>query len=188
MGEKHKIVSHWVQQYGDQLYSWAFYRTSNDAVSADLVQETFLSAFQHYDRFKGSSAPRTWLFSILKNKVTDHFRAVMKSKSMPLDSWLEKPAEWFDENGKWKKEHAPEPWQMEDNNLLDDVAFKGTLARCMGSLPSTWASCLQLKYLSEKESIEICQELNLTPSNFWQILHRAKLHLRACLEKNWFKP
>jgi len=34
----------------------------------------------------------------------------------------------------------------------------------------------------------ICQELDIAPTNFWQILYRAKLQLRKCLELNWFKP
>lgn len=188
ISEKHRLISDWVQQYGDQLYSWAYFRTSNDAVSADLVQETFLSAFQHYERFRASSSPKTWLFSILKNKITDHFRKVIKSKSMMLNFEDKGSMEWFDEHGQWKKEFRPEPWDMEDDNLLDDVDFKDALATCLGRLPSAWASCMQLKYFGEKNTNVICQQLNITASNLWQILHRAKLHLRACLEKNWFKP
>lgn len=188
ISEKQRLISRWVEQYSDQLYSWAFYRTSNDVVSEDLVQETFLSAFQHYDSFRGSSSPKTWLFSILKNKVTDHFRMVIKSRSTTLKFGQEESVDWFDDHGQWKKEFKPEPWDMEDSNLLDDVAFKDTLATCLNRLPPAWASCMQLKYLGERETNVICQELNITASNLWQILHRAKLHLRACLEKNWFKP
>jgi hypothetical protein len=31
----------------------------------------------------------------------------------------------------------------------------------------------------------ICTELKLTSANFWVIIHRTKLNLRACLQKNW---
>ena len=81
ISEKHRLISDWVQQYGDQLYSWAYYRTSDEALSADLVQETFLSAFQHYERFRASSSPKTWLFSILKNNLRLFLRRlILKSK------------------------------------------------------------------------------------------------------------
>jgi RNA polymerase sigma factor (sigma-70 family) len=53
--------------------------------------------------------------------------------------------------------------------------------------PDNWFSAVQLKYLEEKNGELICQELGITPTNFWQILHRAKLQLRKCLETNWFK-
>jgi RNA polymerase sigma factor (sigma-70 family) len=69
ISEKHKMISDYVYRYGDRLYSWAFCRTSNEAVAADLVQDTFVSAFEHFDKFRGASSPKTWLFSILKNKV-----------------------------------------------------------------------------------------------------------------------
>jgi len=36
---------------------------------------------------------------------------------------------------------------------------------------------------------EICKDLDLTPTNLYVQLHRARLRLRACLELNWFaKP
>jgi len=38
----------------------------------------------------------------------------------------------------------------------------------------------------DMESEEICQELEITPTNYWQIMHRAKLQLRECIENNWF--
>jgi RNA polymerase sigma-70 factor (ECF subfamily) len=41
--------------------------------------------------------------------------------------------------------------------------------------------------MEEKKGELICQELGITDTNFWQILHRAKLQLRKCIELNWFK-
>ena len=43
-----------------------------------------------------------------------------------------------------------------------------------------------MKYIEGLESDDICKELNITASNYWVLIHRAKLQLRACLEKNWF--
>ena len=42
-----------------------------------------------------------------------------------------------------------------------------------------------MKYMDELESDEICMQLSITSNNYWTILHRAKVQLRACLEKNW---
>ena len=41
-----------------------------------------------------------------------------------------------------------------------------------------------MKYMEDPESEEICKVLDITPSNYWVLIHRAKLHLRKCLEKN----
>jgi DNA-directed RNA polymerase specialized sigma24 family protein len=42
------------------------------------------------------------------------------------------------------------------------------------------------KLVEEKESEEVCKEHEITPSNLWVIVHRAKLQLRECLERKWF--
>ncbi len=184
---KRKVVSQWVQQHGNELYSWAFHKTSDEATAQDLVQETFISAFQHFDNFQKASAPKTWLSSILKNKIIDHYRqkATTISTQNPVNT-EDETAQWFDSDNRWKEEHRPEPWNT-DENLLDNPEFETVLSSCIGKLPVSWSTCLQLKYLSEKDSAEICQELSITASNLWQILYRAKMHLRYCLERSWFK-
>jgi len=74
-----EIVSKWVVEYGDDLYSWAFYKTSSRETAQDLIQETFLSAFKSYKKFKHESQPKTWLFKILNNKIIDYYRKSAKS-------------------------------------------------------------------------------------------------------------
>jgi len=187
-----KTVKCWVELYSDKMYTWAFYKTSNKEIAEDLVQDTFLVAFQSIQKFEGKSDPKTWLFGILNNKIADHFRKVYRNpiitESERLDnnnfSWLNN---FFDEDGNWKKNQRPSEWSEEKGNLLDDLEFKKVLENCMEKLPANWNATLQLKFLEEKNSEHICQELQITPTNFWQMLHRAKLQLRKCLEIHWFK-
>ncbi len=40
----------------------------------DLVQDSFLASFQSIENFEGKSQSKTWLFSILKKKISEHFR------------------------------------------------------------------------------------------------------------------
>ena len=93
----------------------------------------------------------------------------------------------FDDDGQWKKGQQPSEWQYETENILDDAEFNKVMQHCMGKLPANWFFAIQLKYLEEKKGTLICQELQIAPTNFWQILHRAKLQLRKCLEIHWFK-
>jgi DNA-directed RNA polymerase specialized sigma24 family protein len=39
------VVAEWVNSYGDELYSWTYYKTGNREIAEDIVQECFLSAF-----------------------------------------------------------------------------------------------------------------------------------------------
>jgi len=56
----------------------------------------------------------------------------------------------------------------------------------MDALPGQWHTCVRMKYLLDKSGDEICQELGIATTNYWQIIHRAKLQLRRCIESNWF--
>jgi RNA polymerase sigma-70 factor (ECF subfamily) len=42
-----------------------------------------------------------------------------------------------------------------------------------------------MKHMDDAATETICKELKVTPSNFWVIIHRAKLNLRACIAKSW---
>lgn len=184
---RHSIISQWVHEYGDGLYSWAIHKVSDVVVAQDLVQETFISAFEHHRDFNRNSSPKTWLFSILKNKIVDHYRRKAKTGFTSDRATTEMESDsWFDEDYRWREKYRPQPWEL-DENLLDNPEFEYVLNDCIGKLPTTWSACVEMKYLSEKDSLGICQELHITASNLWQILHRAKLQLRQCLESNWFK-
>lgn len=64
--------SKWVDSYSDYLYNFAYYRVNDQELAEDLVQDTFLSALKARDSYKGEAAEKTWLVSILKNKIIDH--------------------------------------------------------------------------------------------------------------------
>jgi RNA polymerase sigma-70 factor (TIGR02943 family) len=186
----HPDFNLWVEKYSDALYSWALHKTSDQALAEDLVQDTFLAAHQAAGSFEGKSSAKTWLFSILNHKILDHYRSKSR-KSMHFtseqsgnrDTSLEGT---FVEDGHWMVSERPQAWDTDDSHLLDSPDFQKILADCLGKLPDNWSSVMHLKFLDEKEGTKICQDLNISPSNFWQILHRAKLQLRKCLETNWF--
>ena len=94
-------------------------------------------------------------------------------------------AEVFDENGSWQPNHVPKDWHQEDEHLLDNEDFKKVLKDCLDALPENWNTCVKLKYIVNKSGEEICQELGIAPTNYWQIIHRAKLQLRQCIDRNW---
>lgn len=179
------IIASWVAEYTDGLFRYALYKTSDKESAEDLVQNTFLAALNSFPNFKNESSPKTWLYSILKNKIIDHHRTKFKKQEVrgTNDTGLDF---FFDKNHHWKEEFSPAHWDHTEN-LLDNEEFTLTLKSCMDKLPEKWFSALQLKYMEEREGKIICQELAITPTNFWQILHRAKLQLRECIERNWYK-
>lgn len=184
--EQNTILKNWVTDYADDLFRRALYLTSHRETAEDLVQETFLAAAQQLEHFGGKSSPRTWLYAILKNKVADHFRErYRKMPDAPLGTDAEN--DFFTPEGAWRPEAMPAEWDDSPANLLDNPNFGLVLEGCLGHLPRTWHDVVVLKFLEARKGIEICQELGITTTNFWQILHRAKLQLRLCLEQHWFQ-
>lgn len=183
-------VKCWVELYSDKMYTWALYKTGTIEVAEDLVQDTFLAAFQSMDKFEGKSEPKTWLFAILNNKIAGHFKKQFRSPFLKEDL-SDKPPSFldtlFDADDQWIKEQRPKEWSEGESHLLDNEIFVNVLQTCLSQLPANGMVAIKLKYLEEKKGEVICQELGITPTNFWQILHRAKLQLRKCLEINWFK-
>lgn len=189
MSEKERTnPEHWVAAHADYLYAFALKRLSDPELCKDLVQDTFISAIKSLSQYQGSSSERTWLTAILKNKITDHYRK--KTAISLLTNQLsseENTTTFFEKNGHWKAEHAPQSWGVEDADPLESEELKAILKLCLDKLPRLWAMVMNRKYLEEENSAEICKELNLTASNFWVIIHRAKLSLRACIGKQWIR-
>lgn len=185
---KQTTIKDWVIAHSDTLYTWALSKTSSIEIAEDLVQETFLAATVSYDKFQNKSNPKTWLFSILNNKIIDHYRKKSNAPSS-LDQLKEQKANQFtnslfNENEKWNPSEMNSIWD-DEMNLLDDINFNKTMNFCMEDLPEKWRIAISSKYLLERTAEEICQELELTTTNYWQIIHRAKLLLKKCIEKHW---
>ena len=70
----------WVDRYSDYLYNYTIVRVNDHEVAQDLISETFLAGLKSKDNFKGEATERTWLISILKRKIIDHYRKTNSRK------------------------------------------------------------------------------------------------------------
>jgi len=183
MSDTNYNIASWVEDYTADLLKRAVYKTNDVEKAKDLVQDTFLAATEKLHTFKGDSSPKTWLYSILNFKIIDYYRSKSKQTIRPADDNLLK---FFTTDGEWNANARPQTWNS-DEHLLDNTEFNYVLKSCTQALPDKWLACVQMKYLLNKKGEEICQELDITPTNLWQIIHRAKLNLRECIETNWFK-
>lgn len=183
MLNRNESVKKWVADHTEALYKWAYSKLSDHEIARDLVQDTFIAAYEKYDTYEGKSSSKTWLMSILNHKIMDHYRRQYRS---PIESKSSAESEFFDDEGMWHVNKRPASWD-ETEELLDNNQFNNTLNSCMEKLPQQWRSVIQMKYLREKGGNEVCRELAITETNYWQIVRRAKLNLRQCLEINWFK-
>ncbi|QXV65970.1 sigma-70 family RNA polymerase sigma factor [Mucilaginibacter sp. 21P] len=176
----------WVSAYADYLYRYAIIRVNDEDQVRDLVQETFLAGLQSQGNFAGKSSELTWLTAILKNKIYDVYRKNANGlKTAEINNSIGEEPDFFHEDGHWKKEHRPKAFGVDDFDPLANKELNRALQLCLQKLPALWFSVFTMKHMEDEATEMICKELRLTQANFWVIIHRAKLNLRACLQRNW---
>jgi len=174
----------WLTDHGDILYRFAMQRAQDSELAADLVQETLLSAWKSKDSFAGKSSVRTWLIGILKHKWIDHLRKEIRQREHAEVAEGD-PTAWFDvDNGKWKDQ--PQQWHDDPQSLCQSEQFMGVLKSCTQHLPKKQQLVFDMRELQGLDSDDICNVCDITPTNLHVLLHRARLGLRHCLDKNWF--
>ena len=179
----------WLAKYGDSLFRYALLRVRESGVAEDLVQETLLAALKARDRFPGQAAEGTWLIGIMKHKIADHFRRTQPEiPAQPLIDWFTE-ADFFEgSDGDWNSQHAPAKWERSPAVTAERNGFWKAFNECLAHMPACTAIAFTLREVDGLQSEAICQVLGISVNNLWVMLHRARMHLRDCLETNWLKP
>lgn len=175
----------WLNKHGDYLYRFALARLRDPYHAEDAVQETFLAAVKN-NNFGGESSVRTWLTGILKHKIIDTQRKQIREQPVSdlinLEDSEQSMDDFFDTSGHWLDK--PAAFDMPDN-ILQQQQFLSVLDDCMRKLPKKLANIFLLRDVHETDNEEICKELEITSTNAWVMLYRARMRLRKCLEINW---
>jgi RNA polymerase sigma-70 factor (ECF subfamily) len=182
---EHKInPNKWIDSYSDYLYNYTITRVSDREIAQDLVQDTFFAGLKSMKNFKGEASERTWLVSILKRKIIDHYRKINSNKGKAevritynSDSETE---------GDWLQERVADPFDKTAEDNLENKELGLAIHNCIGKLPEKQATVFKMKTLLGYETDAICNELSITPSNLWVIIHRARTAMADCMQKNWF--
>ncbi len=177
--------SGWLDRHGDYLFRYAMLRLRDRSSAEDLVQETFLAAFKDRGSFSGNSSEATWLVGILKHKIADHFRRQAREAPLENGDLREHPdSGQFDGTGHWST--GPTDWGGNPADLYREKKFLDQLTKCLSGLSPNHANAFTLREIDGANTGEICKVLNVSETNLWVILHRARMQLRRCLESHWF--
>jgi len=161
-------------------------RLRDRSTAEDLVQETFLAALRNRGTFSGSSSESTWLVGILKHKITDHFRHQARESPKEEGDLRDLPdSSPFDASGHWAS--GPADWGGNPADLYREKKFLDQFTKCLSGLSPSHANAFTLREIEGADTGEICKVMNVTETNLWVILHRARMLLRRCLETNWFE-
>lgn len=173
------------------LFRYALLKLRRAETAEDVVQDTLMAALAGQATFRGKSALRTWLTGILKHKIVDYQRREARDPlrgsavhHVDMDTEYEETADMlFDSAGGWVT--PPSTWASPEQCLEND-RFREILDSCLAALPGATARAFYLREVEGLTTEEICEQLSISESNCWVMLHRARMSLRRSLEERWF--
>jgi RNA polymerase sigma-70 factor (ECF subfamily) len=147
-------------KYADRVFNYFWYRTGHDwALSEDLMQETFLRAFQHLKKFRNRGySYLTYLLNIAHNLLVDHYR---KPKSIPVEDL---------------------PTDAVPYEITEDLVRKSdaeTLWRAIQTLPQRNRDALLMHYQDEKPIKDIARIMNTSENSVKLNLSRTRKKLAS---------
>lgn len=173
----------WVDKYSDYLFNYTIVRVNDREVANDIISETFLAGLKSMKNFKGESSERTWLISILKRKIVDYYRKINSNKGKAEVKVNYRNEE---DQGDWLEEQIPDIADKTAEDSMENQELGMAILGCLEELNEKQATIFKMKTIDEIDTETICNEFNISPSNLWVIIHRARTTLAKCLEKNWF--
>jgi RNA polymerase sigma-70 factor (TIGR02943 family) len=174
----------WVDEYGDYLYRYAVSRLRDVTAAEEVLQETSLAGVRYQDQFSDSGSQRGWLVGILKRKIVDYIRLRNKyDRAAAYEDQVDPSEQLFDAQGNWKNGAQ---WSSLPAEKVESEELVQVVKGCLEHLPKGQADVFVLSVMEEMETDDICAALDISPSNLWVRLHRARLGLADCVKSKWF--
>jgi RNA polymerase sigma-70 factor (ECF subfamily) len=186
--QNHLADPAFLEQLRLQMFKFAVLQLDNEAQAEDAVQEALMGALKNVSSFERKAALKTWVFAILKHKITDllRYRQRWVDVEKPPDSGEDDTLpSVFDTRGFWHQEDRPNRW-AQPVEAIDDAEFWRVFEACLEHLPPAQGRVFMMREFIELDSEEICQSAEISTTNLHVLLHRARLRLRQCLEVHWF--
>ena len=169
LGGRRDAFGELVSQYQARLYNSALRLVLSPEDAADVVQDTFLSAYQALHTFKGDAEFFTWLYRIAFNTAISLKRK--KKPSVSLENHTRETGLDPDDPSEYVKPSAALERTEDEQQLSDAIA----------RLSAEHRDVLVLKDLEGMKYEEIAEVLEVPIGTIRSRLHRARLELRDLL-------
>ncbi|MCB0434237.1 MAG: RNA polymerase sigma factor, partial [Mangrovimonas sp.] len=118
----------WIDKYSDYLFNYTISRVNDREIAKDLVQETFFAGLKSMKNFKGEASESTWLISILKRKIIDHYRKINSAKGKAEVRINYSDAE---SEGDWLEEQVADPFDKTAEDKLENEELGDAIMNCL---------------------------------------------------------
>lgn len=159
---------------------------AGDVFAEDIIQEAWVSVYQHIHEFERRSSLKTWLFRIVSNLALSRLRKESRKHSLDeLDG--EAPGSYLDNqhfrsDGHWQI--SVPGWANESpERLLEEIQLKNCIHKTLEKLPPIQKSVFVLREIEQITFEEICDLLNISSTNVRVLLHRARLQLMQMIDQ-----
>jgi len=167
-----------VRKYEGKIFRLAQHVTQNREDAEDVLQETFLKAYEHLDQFQGNSKFYTWIVRIAVNQALMKLRRRKTDKSVSLDEAIDTGEDTVvREIAAWDPDPEQRYTQEELREILDSA---------VQSLAPPYRSVFMLRDVEDLSTEETAEALNLSVPAVKSRLLRARLQLREKLTR-YFK-
>ncbi len=146
-----------------RLKLFAYRKIGSEEEAEELVQETLVKVVKGYRELEFTTSFSAWAYKVLKNEIFSFWRRGRRQQKVM--------------SGNQEQNDRPD--------LNPDPTFEMRVLQCLKKLAmsnSTYSRVLNFKYQGY-EPPEICQRLNITATNLYVILHRARKAMKACIEE-----
>ena len=161
MAEKTSFGAHY-NQYKHKVFSFFFYRLNGDRATAeDLTGDVFVKVYEHFDSFDSSKKFYSWLFTIVRNTLIDHFRTQKKHIDLR------------------EGEAVSDKNSAACTRKLDNSMRMEKIYELLNDIPLFQKECILLKFLGEMTTKEIATVTQKSEDNVRQSVSRALNKLRS---------
>ncbi|EFV74070.1 MULTISPECIES: sigma-70 family RNA polymerase sigma factor [Cytobacillus] len=166
----HTIVEDLMIEYGSELASLAFSYVKDTAQAKDIVQNVFISCYQHLHSFKGDSSIKTWLYRITINQCKDY----LKSSYIKRIFFLQKM------DNEMRSERDPEIELLSKDR-------KSQVENMVLSLSPKYKEVIFLYYYKDFSIKEISSILKISANTVKTRLKRGRELLKKVMEERGFE-
>jgi RNA polymerase sigma-70 factor (ECF subfamily) len=164
-----------VRRYEGKIFRLAQHVTQNREDAEDVLQETFMKAYEHLDQFKGDSKFYTWIVRIAVNQALMKLRRRKTDKSVSLDETID--------TGEDTVVREIAAWGENPEQQLSREELGGILDSAIESLEPLYRSVFVLRDIEEMSTEETAEALGLSVPAVKSRLLRARLQLREKLTR-----
>jgi RNA polymerase sigma-70 factor, ECF subfamily len=166
-----------VERHRDNVFGLAMRMTRSDADAAEITQETFLSAYQHLNDFRGDAAFGSWVHRIAAN------HALMRLRHRKVVEAANEELKTPEFNERGSLENYPTNWSRRADEQALDAELRRAIEQATNRLPEGYREVFLLKDVDGLSYEQIAELTGDSVAAIKSRLHRARLSLREAIER-----